>query len=1046
MIDEDLVEQAALGILQDLGHVFAGPSIIAPDGTAPERVSHGEVLLIGRLQAAIARINPSIPQEARLDALRKITGAETQNLIEENRRIHRLMVDGVDVEYKTPDGSIKGDKVWLIDFGNPDANDWLVTHQFTVIEGKHKRRPDVVVFLNGMPVAVVELKNAASANATIDDAFAQLRTYKKEIPSLFRTNVVLITSDGLLARIGSLTAEEERFMPWRSITGEAGDFTPAGPHEMATLLHGVFDKGRFLTLLRDFTVFGDKGGGPFKIIAGYHQFHGARKALASAINASAPEGDRRIGVIWHTQGSGKSFLMAFFAGLLVREAALQNPTLIVLTDRNDLDDQLFQTFAMTKDLIRQTPDHAESREELRALLARQSGGVIFTTMQKFSTEKGEERFPTLTDRRNVIVIADEAHRSQYGLDAKVNTATGELKYGYAHYVRQALPNASFVGFTGTPIENADVNTPAVFGDYVDIYDITRAVEDGATVPIYYESRVARITLDEDEKPKIDEEIAAILEDDTLSEQQKTIAKWSTVEALVGAEKRLEQIAADLVSHLEARTDALGGKAMAVCMSRRICVLLYQEIVKLRPDWHSDDDASGQIKIVMTGSASDPLDWQEHVGSKKRRDDLAKRARNSDDPLKLVIVRDMWLTGFDAPCMHTMYVDKPMRGHGLMQAIARVNRVFRDKHGGLVVDYIGIAQNLKNALSQYSDSDRDRTGIDEEQAVALLAEKLDVVRHMFAGHDYNSGLVGTAQLRLAALGGAIDWIVGKQADAARKKTSEAEQKKELSRFQDATLALSRAFALASSSDLARDVKDEVGFFQAVRSAMTKTSVKGKLSSRAKQFAIEQLVNKAVADAEIIDILHATGVKTPDISILSDEFLLEIQSMGQKNLALEALKKLLNGEIKSKAKTNVVESRAFSQRLEQAVARYHANAISTVEMIQTLIDLAKDMQASAARGETEGLSVEELAFYDALAHNQSAVEAMGNAQLRLIAHELLEQVRKNATVDWHIKEAARARMRILVKRILKKYGYPPDLSSEAVQTVLEQAEVLLREIAM
>jgi type I restriction enzyme R subunit len=607
-----------------------------------------------------------------------------------------------------------------------------------------------------------------------------------------------------------------------------------------------------------------------------------------------------------------------------------------------------------------------------------------------------------------------------------------------------LPNASFVGFTGTPIETADVNTPAVFGDYVDIYDITRAVEDKATVPIYYESRLARIELDEDEKPKVDEEIAAILEDESLSEQEKTKAKWSTVEALVGAEKRLKLVAADLVNHLEARTEALGGKAMAVCMSRRICVALYNQIIALRPDWHSESDTSGAVKVVMTGSASDPLEWQAHIGNKKRRDDLAKRARDPDDPLKLVIVRDMWLTGFDAPCMHTMYVDKPMRGHGLMQAIARVNRVFRDKPGGLVVDYIGIAQNLKNALSQYSDADRERTGIDEEQAVALLAEKLDIARNMFNGHDYSAGLAGLAQERLKALGDAVDWVVGKQADAARSKSSEAEKKKELGRFQDATLELSRAFALASSSDLAKEVKDEVGFLQAVRAAMVKTAVKGKLSSRAKQFAIEQLVDKAVADAEIVDILHAAGIKTPDISILSDEFLLEVQSMERKNLALEALKKLLNGEIKSKAKRNVVESRAFSQRLEEAVARYHANAISTVEMIQTLIDLAKDVKASAERGETEGLSDEELAFYDALAQNDSAVEAMGNEQLRIIAHELLEQVRKNATVDWHKKESARARMRILVKRILKKFGYPPDLSKEAVQTVLEQAEVLLREI--
>lgn len=792
-------------------------------------------------------------------------------------------------------------------------------------------------------------------------------------------------------------------------------------------------------------MFGDVGDGPFKIIAGYHQFFGARKAVVSAIQASSPEGDRRIGVVWHTQGFGKSFLMAFFAGLMVRSSEMQNPTLIVLTDRNDLDDQLFQTFAMTKDLIRQTPEHAESREDLRELLERQSGGVIFTTMQKFAPEKGEDRYPALTDRRNVIVIADEAHRSQYGLDAKVSSKTGERRYGYAHYVRQALPNASFIGFTGTPIENTDVNTPAVFGSYVDVYDITRAVEDKATVPIYYESRLARIELAADEKAKIDDEIATILEEDSLSEQEKTKAKWSTIEALVGAEKRLKEVAADLVMHLEARTEALGGKAMAVCMSRRICVSLYNEIIALRPDWHSEDDASGQVKIVMTGSASDPLEWQAHIGNKKRRDDLANRARDPEDPLKLVIVRDMWLTGFDAPCMHTMYVDKPMRGHGLMQAIARVNRVFRDKPGGLVVDYIGIAQNLKNALSQYSDADRERTGIDEEQVIALLGEKLDIVRNMFSGHDYSAGLDGAATTRLKALGDAVDYIVGQQAEAARQTTVEGDKKKKLSRFQNSTLELSRAFALASSSDLARDVKDEVGFLQAVRAAMTKTAVRGKLSSRAKQFAIEQLVNKAVADAEIVDILKAAGIKTPDISILSDEFLLEIQSIDRKNLALEALKKLLNGEIKSKAKRNVVESRAFSQRLEEAVARYHANAISTVEMIQTLIDLAKDVAASAQRGEAEGLSDEELAFYDALAQNETALEAMGNKQLRIIAHELLEQVRKNATVDWHKKESARARMRILVKRILKKYGYPPDLSQGAVQIVLEQAEALLREVA-
>ncbi len=1044
-ISEDVVEQVALGIFSDLGYVHATANQIAPDGSSPERAAYSDVILQDRLRAAVAKLNPRIPAEAQAEAIKQLFITETPSLIEENRRIHRLLTEGVDIEFVVADGEIKGDKVWLLDFDDASNNDWLVTNQFTVVEGRYTRRPDIVVFVNGLPLSVIELKNPGDENATISGAFGQLQTYKAQIPSLFRTNAVLVVSDGMLARVGSLTADEERFMPWRTVTGADGDFTPHGPREMETLLRGVFERERFLALIRDFIVFGDRGEGPFKIIAGYHQFHGARKALSSAIDAAQPEGNRKIGVIWHTQGSGKSLLMAFFGGLIVRSKELENPTLVVLTDRNDLDDQLFGTFSLCRDLIRQKPEQADNRDELRRLLNRVSGGVIFTTVQKFAPEAGEESFPMLTDRRNVIVMADEAHRSQYGFDAKLDKATGKRRYGYAHYIRQGLPNASFIGFTGTPIEAEDVNTPAIFGEYIDVYDISRAVEDGATVPIFYESRLARIELNEDEKPRIDAEIEAILEDNSLTEQEKQKAKWASVERLVGSKKRLSQIAADLVNHLEARIEGMNGKAMAVCMSRRICVDLYNEIVALRPEWHSDDDNKGAVKIIMTGSASDPLEWQPHIGNKKRRDDLAKRARNPDDPLKLVLVRDMWLTGFDAPCMHTMYIDKPMRGHGLMQAIARVNRVFKDKPGGLIVDYIGIAQNLKNALGQYTQSDRDKTGIDEEEAIAVLIEKYEIVRAMFHGHDYTLGITGRPHQRLVALADAIDWILKWHEQEAAKVSNPEDKKKAHRRYQDAVLELSKAYALASASDEAKTIRDEVGFFQAVRAALVKTSTTGKNSDRARSFAVEQLLNNAIASTEIVDVLKAAGIQSPDLSILSDEFLAEIQQMEKKNLALEALRKLLNGEIKSRSRSNVVETKSFSRRLEEAVARYHANAISTVEMIQELIALAKDIKASAARGGEQGLSAEELAFYDALAENESAIEVMGNDQLRLLAHELVEQMKASATVDWHRKDSARARMRILVKRVLKKYGYPPDLQQDAIQTVLAQAEVLLREVA-
>ncbi|HAO35839.1 MULTISPECIES: type I restriction endonuclease subunit R [unclassified Hyphomonas] len=1039
---EDHVEQAGIETLKGLGWRYLDGIAISPDGAAPQRTGFADTILTRRFDSAVRAINPGLPDEAIESALRQVLNTDKPNLLEENRRLHKLITDGVGVEYRADDGSVKSDRVWLVDFDTIAANDWLVTNQFTVVEGQRTRRPDLVCFLNGLPVAVVELKNPGSQSATLTSAYNQLQTYKEQVPSLFRTNAVLVTSDGMEARIGSLSANEERFMPWRTVTGE--DYAPPGTPEQDTLLRGVFDRRVFLDLIRDFTVFGTGDQGLFKIVAGYHQYHGAKKAVRETIEAVKPGGDRKIGVIWHTQGSGKSFLMAFFAGLAVKARDLENPTLLVLTDRNDLDDQLFGTFSLCSDLIRQAPKQATSREDLKSLLDTSAGGVIFSTVQKFSPMPGEEHFPLLTDRRNVIIIADEAHRSQYGLSARIDADTGVKRYGYAHYIRQALPNASFIGFTGTPIEGSDVNTPAIFGDYIDVYDISRAVEDGATVPIYYESRLARIELDADKKPLIDAEIEALTEDDTLSEAEKFKAKWSNVEALVGSHERLQQVAADLVTHLEKRIEALDGKAMAVCMSRRICVALYNEIVALRPDWHSEDDEGGAIKIVMSGAASDPLEWQQHIGGKRRSDALAKRARDPSDPLKLVIVRDMWLTGFDAPCMNTMYVDKPMRGHGLMQAIARVNRVFKDKPGGLIVDYIGIAQNLRTALADYSDSDKSKTGIDEEDAVAALQEYYERVSLVFHGFDYSEGIHGTPLRKLAALAGALDWVLRWQEVEAGKAANDAEKKKAHRAFNDLVLNLSKAYALAAASDYAATVRDEVGFFQAVRATLNKKTVTGKLSAHDRAFAVQQLIDQAVASSEIVDVLRATGLNAPDISILSDEFLAEVAGMKQKNLALEALKKLLNGAISARSRTNHVEARTFSARLEDAVARYHANAISALEMIQELIALAKDLKASQSRGLDLGLSPEEIAFYDALAENESAVEAMGDERLRVIAHELLENLRSNATVDWHRKESARARMRILVKRILKKYGYPPDLSDEAVQTVLAQAEILLREV--
>ena len=1056
---ENDTEAAALNWLAELGYaVLHGPDI-APEGPSPERSSYDEVMLADRFRSALERLNPNLPAETLDEVVRKVRQSETPSLIEENRRLHRYLVEGVPVELAREDGSIGGDTARLIDFTDPSRNDWLAVNQFTVIENRNNRRPDVVLFVNGLPLAVVELKNPGDETATLAGAFNQLQTYKSEISSLFRTNGVLVTSDGIIAQIGSLTADIERFMPWRTVDG--AEVAPKGVPELETLVRGVFERQRFLTLLRDFVVFGNRDDGTVKIVAGYHQFHAVRRAVASTLRAipgapldpqedpadyglpsvaSQEAGDKRIGVIWHTQGSGKSLLMAFYAGQVIAHPAMQNPTLVIVTDRNDLDDQLFATFAMCRDLLRQTPQQAEDRADLQKVLNRSSGGVVFTTIQKFTPERGETGYPRLTDRRNVIVIADEAHRSQYGFRARVERKTGAISYGFAKYLREALPNASFIGFTGTPIEQEDVNTPAVFGNYIDVYDINRGVEDGATVPIYYESRLARVELDEDDKPKIDAEIAELTEDEALDEQEKLKRKWATVEALVGAEKRLGMIAGDLVQHFEDRVQAMDGKAMIVCMSRRICVALYDRIIKQRADWHSDNDEKGKLKIVMTGAASDPPEWQQHIGGNARRALLGKRIKNPEDRLKLVIVRDMWLTGFDAPCMHTMYIDKPMRGHGLMQAIARVNRVFRDKPAGLIVDYIGIAHNLKSALGQYSGQDRKYAGIDEAEAIAMMLEKYEIVRDMFHGFDYASGLAGAPEERLKALAAAIEQVLDMQQKAAAREITKDAKKAAHRRFNDAVLALSKAFALAAASDEARQIRDEVGFFQTVRAALAKSAPDPGKTSIERDFAVQQIVSRAVTSTGIIDILQAVGVETPDISILSDDFLAEVQGMQKKNLAMEALRKLINGEIRSRSRVNVVQTKAFSDRLEDAIARYHTNAITTAEVVQELIDLAKEIRSARLRGEEEGLTEDEIAFYDALAENESAVEVMGDEQLRVIAHELLNSLKSNVTVDWQHRESARARMRVLVKRILRKYGYPPDLQDAAVQTVLQQAEVL------
>lgn len=1037
-IAESVVEEAALEWLQEIQYeVWNGPQI-APGEALSERNSYDEAILPNRLQNALTAINPKVPATAIEDTLRKLRSFGTPNLTETNRRFWHMLTEGVDVEYKTTERTVH-DKVWLIDFEHPENNDFLAVNQFTITEGKKNRRPDVVLFVNGLPLGLIELKNAGDENATTHKAFKQLQTYKQELPSLLSFNVALVASDGFTSRIGTLTADWERFMPWRTIGGQ--EIAANGLPDLEVLLKGVFEKRRFLDLIQNFTVFEDDGKTIIKKIAGYHQFHAVNKAVEATIQACSPEGDRKVGVVWHTQGSGKSLTMAFYAGKVIRHPKMANPTLVVLTDRNDLDDQLFGTFSSCHELLRQKPVQADDRTDLQEKLKVGSGGVVFTTLQKFAPDENAT-YPQLTDRRNIVVVADEAHRSQYGLKARVVKTEDDARiaYGFAKHLRDGVPNASFIGFTGTPISEADRSTRNVFGEYIDIYDIQRAVEDKATVQILYEGRLARIELEDAERPKIDPDFEELTEGEEVSVKEKLKSRWARLEAMVGSEKRIQLIARDMVDHWEKRLDSIDGKAMIVCMSRRICVELYNEIIKLRPQWHNDKDELGTIKVVMTGSASDDTSWQQHIRTKKGREALAKRFKKADDPLKLVIVRDMWLTGFDAPCMHTMYLDKPMRGHGLMQAIARVNRVFRDKQGGLVVDYLGLAAELKKALADYTEQDRQNVGIPTEQALEIFTEKYEVVSDFFHGFDFELFFTGKPSERLSVLANATNFILTPQS------ASESQEERK-QRYLQAVTELSHAYSLVATEDQAIALREKIAFFQFIRVQLVKLSSGSDQQQEGENLdhAIRQIISRAVVSDEVIDIFTAAGMKRPDIAILSDEFLAEVQNLPQKNLALELLKKLLNDEIKNQSRKNLVQSRSFADMLEKSINAYQNRSIDAAEVIARLVEMAKDFRHAHQRGEELGLSDDELAFYDALEVNDSAVKILGEPVLQHIARELVDAVRRNVTIDWTAKESVRAKLRILVKKILKKYGYPPDKQEKATQTVLQQAELLCNEIA-
>lgn len=1047
---ESQLEEAALEWFEELGYeVIFGPDI-APEGQYPEREDYGEVILTERLKDALRRINSRMSMSAIEDAYRQITIPQSPSLIMNNKAFQKMITDGVDVQVKQSDSSYRTEKVYIFDYEKPLNNELMVANQFTIVEHGVEKRPDLIVFINGLPLVVMELKSAIDENVDITDAYNQLQTYKSVIPSLFTYNAFMVTSDGINARAGTLTSDEDRFMSWRTIDGEGT--APISIPQLEVLIKGMFQRDVFIDLIKHFILFQTDGKETYKILAGYHQYHAVNKAVTSTERATHEKGDRRIGVIWHTQGSGKSLSMVFYAGKLVINEELENPTIVVITDRNDLDDQLYSTFLKSKDLLRGTPVQANDRNHLRELLNnRTSGGIIFTTIHKFAPASNSEVYeeanvfmaaegsvsygsPVLTDRKNVIVLADEAHRSQYGFGAEVvkGENEAEIKYGYAKYMRDSLPNASYIGFTGTPVELTDKNTKAVFGDYIDVYDMTRAVEDGTTVKIFYESRIAKLELPEDMKPKVDKEYDEITEYQELTQKEKLKSKWARLEAIVGANERVKKIAQDIVEHFEKRESAQvdeGGKGMIVAMSRRIAIDLYDEIVALRPDWHSDDLMAGKIKVVMTGSSSDPEAWQKHIGTKSSRETLAKRMRDNKDELKLVIVRDMWLTGFDVPSMHTMYIDKPMSGHNLMQAIARVNRVFKDKQGGLVVDYIGIAENLKEALNQYTESDKKTTGVDTELAAQILLEKHDLIKEMLHGHDYSKFFTGKASEKMQAIVETMDFVI-----------SLRENRK--NDYVKLVNEMARAYSLCATTDIAERLNLEVGFHKAVTAGLVKIISEDAKKKTTTQLdnELNQLISKAISSNEVIDILGAVGLAKPNIAILSDEFLEEVKGMKQKNLAVELLNRLLKGHIKNFSRRNLVQSKKFSELLEASIRKYQNRAIETTQIIMELIELAREIAEAEKRGEATGLTSDELAFYDALADNDSAVEIIGDEILKQIARDLTVAIKNNISVDWNIRESVQAKMKMTVKRLLKKYGYPPDKTDRAVDIVLQQTKLM------
>ncbi len=1034
-VDESVIEDAALEWFAQLGYERAHGPNLAPGEVSSERDSFEQVYLHGRLRNAARRINSGVDADLVEEAIKRLERAESQSLVDENARVHKLLTEGVPVEYRAADGSVRTTSVRLIDFDEPANNDWLVVNQYTVVEGGKNRRPDVLVFVNGLPLGLLELKNLANEVATLKKAWTKIQNYRTAIPSVFTTNAVSVISDGTSAAMGSFTGGFEHYAPWKTIEGrEVVTDLPA----LEVLVKGVFEPERFLDILRNFVVFSDetvtdpttgqRTRDLIKRVAKYHQYWAVNAAVESTVTAASPVGDRRGGVVWHTQGSGKSFEMVFYAAKVMRDPSMANPTLVFITDRNDLDDQLFGEVFAPASILPESPQQADTRTELRDLLRRSSGGIIFTTIQKFSPGEDGDRNPVLTDRRNVVVVADEAHRSQYGFGEKLDSQ-GRLKAGLAKHLRDALPEATYLGFTGTPIESTDKSTRAVFGDYIDIYDLTRAVEDGATVKIFYESRLAKVELSAEDYAALDAAADEITEKVEESEAAKAKSRWSRLEAIVGAEERLNLIAADIVDHWEKRREALFGKGMIVVMSRRIAVRLYEKIVALRPDWHSDDPTQGKIKVVMTGSTDDPQSFQPHVYSKDVRKDLKARAKNPDDPLELVIVRDMWLTGFDAPSMHTMYVDKTMQGAGLMQAIARVNRRFRDKPGGLIVDYIGIFANLQKALAEYSPSDRDQAGVPIEELVAAMLEKHDIVAGLLHRCDFDSSPDLSAAERLGQHAKVLDFVM---ADPDRTE-----------RFNDQVLALAKAFALCGARDEAAAIRNDVRLFIDVRSAILKIQnpESGRGGSGAVEIdtAIGQLVNEAVTADEVVDIYKLAGVETPELSILSDEFLDSLADKEKPNLQMGLLRRLINDEIKTVQRTNIVQARKFSEQLEEAINRYTNRSLTTADIIAELVKLAKEMRDAQKRHEELGLREDEIAFYDAIVQNDAAVLEMGDETLKKIAHELVDAIRSSVTIDWNLKDSVKAAIRSKIRRLLAKYDYPPDREEKAIELVLQQAEL-------